>query len=392
MTLLLKIAFWISITLVFYSYIGYAFIIWAYLKIKPSPKLSVPTDQPLMPVTLIVACYNEAGILEKKVRNCLALDYPMDKLSFIFITDGSTDQSPEILARHPEIEHLHQSLRTGKVAAINRAMGHVKTEFVIFCDANTLLNSLSVQHIMNHYYNASVGAVAGEKKVEDLLDDTGASGAGEGIYWKYESFLKKLDSQFYSVVGAAGELFSIRTALYEHVEEDVLLDDFIISMRICRRGYKVIYEPLAFATEPPSFTMKEEQKRKIRISAGGFQSIKMLSDLLNIFKYGRLSFLYISHRVFRWTICPILLPLIFIINLILWKIFPESFFSVSFFAQVIFYLAAIIGWGFASKNIKIKSLYVPYYFVFMNAAMFIGFRKFYNKNQSVLWEKARRKI
>ncbi len=392
MTIFLKIAFWISITLVFYSYIGYAFLIWVYLKIKPSPKLPAPTDERLMPVTLIVACYNEAGIMEKKVRNCLALDYPMDKLSFIFITDGSTDQSSEILARHPEITHLHQSLRAGKVAAINRAMEYVKTEFVIFCDANTSLNSLSAQHIMKHYHNASVGAVAGEKKVEDLLDDTGASGAGEGIYWKYESLLKKLDSQFYSVVGAAGELFSIRTALYEHVEEDVLLDDFIISMRICRRGYKVIYEPLAFATEPPSFTMKEEQKRKIRISAGGFQSIKMLSDLLNIFKYGRLSFLYISHRVLRWTICPILLPLIFIINLILWKIFPESFFSVSFFAQVIFYFAAIIGWAFASKNITIKALYVPYYFVFMNAAMFIGFRKFYNNNQSVLWEKARRKI
>lgn len=359
---------------------------------NPPPGLSTPIDQPLMPVTLIVACYNEAGILEKKIRNCLALDYPRDKISFIFITDGSSDQSSDILAGHPEIKHLHQSLRAGKVAAINRAMEYVKTEFVVFCDANTSLNSLSVQHIMKHYHNPLVGAVAGEKKVEDLLESTGASGAGEGLYWKYESFLKKLDSQFYSVVGAAGELFSIRTGLYEHVEENVLLDDFIISMRICRRGYKVVYEPLAFATEPPSFTMKEEQKRKIRISAGGFQSIKMLSDLLNIFKYGRLSFLYISHRVLRWTLCPFLLPLIFVINLILWKIFPESFFSVFFIVQVFFYLAALTGWAFASKNIKIKSLYVPYYFVFMNAAMFIGFQKYYNNNQSVLWEKARRKI
>jgi hypothetical protein len=138
--------------------------------------------------------------------------------------------------------------------------------------------------------------------------------------------------------------------------------------------------------------MKDEQKRKIRISAGGFQSVQMLTDLLNIFKYGRLAFLYISHRVLRWVLCPVLLPIIFVSNLLLWKYFPTNFYSALFFIQVTFYAAALTGWIFAAKNIKIKSLYVPYYFVFMNASMYIGFRKFIGNNQSVLWEKAKRKI
>ena len=181
--------------------------------------------------------------------------------------------------------------------AINRVIPFVTTDFVVFSDANTLLNRDCIREIIQHYKDPTIGAVAGEKVVSDQSGEAGVAGAGEGLYWKYESFLKKMDARFYSVVGAAGELFSIRTALFEPVQKQVLLDDFIISMKICKKGYRVMYEPKAFATEAPSFSLKEEQKRKIRISAGGWQSVFMLKSLLNIFKYGRLSFQYISHRV-----------------------------------------------------------------------------------------------
>ncbi|RYY69833.1 MAG: glycosyltransferase family 2 protein, partial [Chitinophagaceae bacterium] len=205
----------------------------------------------------------------------------------------------------------------------------------------------------------------------------------------YESFLKKMDARFYSVVGAAGELFSIRTSLFEAVDKQVLLDDFIISMKICKKGYKVMYEPKAFATEAPSFSLKEEQKRKIRISAGGWQSVFMLKELLNIFKFGKLSFQYISHRVLRWVVCPWLLPALYIANWFL-LMSGEKFYSLFFAAQSLFYAAAFFGWLFTQLNIKVKLLYVPYYFVFMNVALYLGFIRFLNNSQTVLWDKAKR--
>jgi cellulose synthase/poly-beta-1,6-N-acetylglucosamine synthase-like glycosyltransferase len=254
-----------------------------------------------------------------------------------------------------------------------------------------MLNKEAIREIIKHYQDPIVGAVAGEKKVIAEEEKADAAGAGESLYWKYESTLKKMDSDFHTVVGAAGELFSVRTALYEHVSSNVLLDDFIISMNICKKGYKVVYEPAAFATEPPSFSIKEEQKRKIRISAGGFQSVWMLRSLLNIFKYGRLSFQYISHRVLRWVVCPILLPTILILNVMIVIDTNILLYQLLLLAQLIFYAAAAGGAYYASKNIKVKALYIPYYFVFMNTALYLGFRRFLSNSQTVLWDKAKRK-
>ncbi len=391
----LKTIFWIFIFIVFYSYIGYGLFLWAFLKIKRVfIKPVAPTFEDIFEpeVSLVIATYNEAPILEQKIANCLAIEYPSDKLKICFVADGSIDETTQIFRRYPEIELLFEQKRAGKVAAINRAMQYITTDFVVFCDANTMLNKECIREIIKHYKDEKVGAVAGEKKVIAVGENADAAGAGESLYWKYESVLKKMDSAFYTVVGAAGELFSVRTHLYEHVGNEVLLDDFIISMNICKKGYKVVYEPAAFATEPPSFSIQEEQKRKIRISAGGFQSVWMLKDLLNIFKYGRLSFQYISHRVLRWIVCPILLPSILILNIILATADNQLFYQILLAAQIIFYMAAAVGGYYAAKNIKVKSLYIPYYFVFMNMALFLGFRRFLNKSQSVLWDKAKRKV
>ena len=136
-----------------------------------------------------------------------------------------------------------------------------------------------------------------------------------GLYWKYESFLKKLDSEFYSVVGAAGELFSLRTELYESAGENVIIEDFVMSLKICMRGYIIKYEPGSFAMEESSPSMKEEEKRKIRISAGAFQAMVLLRGLFNVFKYPALSFQFISHRILRWTLCPICLIALLVANI-----------------------------------------------------------------------------
>ena len=169
-----------------------------------------------------------------------------------------------------------------------------------------------------------------------------------------------------------------------------ILDDFYISMKLCEKGYRVVYEPEAFSTEAPSFSIKDEQIRKVRNGAGGIQAILLLLPLLNIFKYGKLSFQYISHRVLRWIVCPPILPIILILNIFIWYFTRETVYSIILLFQIAFYLAAFTGYLFTLKNIKVKLLYVPYYFVFINVAMYLGFIRYIKKTQSVLWDKAKR--
>ncbi len=396
--MLVKLLLLAGIFIIFYSYAGYGLLVWLLLKArtlikKPATTISKanPTPPPadLPEVTLIVAAYNEENFILEKINNSLAIDYPADKLQFILITDGSTDATPVLAAGFDRIRLLHTPERKGKVAAMHRAMSFVTTPIVVFSDANTLLNPESIRNITRHYSDERTGGVAGEKKIMASGNDK-IAGIGEGLYWKYESLLKRLDSALYTVVGAAGELFSIRTALYEPVGENVLLDDFVISLRVCRKGYRVQYEPDAYALETPSASLQEERKRKIRISAGAFQSMAMLKGLLNIFKYPLLSFQYISHRVLRWTLCPLLLPVIFIGNVVIVMGDPSLFFRLLLLAQIAFYAAAAAGWLLANRNIKSRLLYVPYYFFFINVSLYQGFFRYRKGRQTVLWDKAAR--
>ncbi len=390
--MLLKIGFWVFLFIIFYSYIGYGILVWLILKIRGPYKSRSKTREGSMPeVTLVIATYNEEAIIREKIQNTLDLDYPEELLRIIIVADGSTDNTTVIVKEFPRIELFHEPGRAGKIAAINRVMKFVTTPVTVFCDANTLLNRESIRLITSHFADPEVGAVAGEKKVEDRSGSVNAAGAGEGIYWKYESFLKRLDSDFYTVVGAAGELFAVRTNLYESAGENVLLDDFIISMRIAAKGYRVIYEPGAYASEEPSLNLREEQKRKIRISAGGFQSVVMLAPLLNIFRYGKLAFQFISHRVLRWIVCPFLLPLVLIFNILICIYQPSTLYSVLLLMQAVFYLAALAGGILAYRNVKSKVFYIPYYFVFMNVSLYLGLNRFLKRKQTVLWDKATRK-
>lgn len=388
-----KFLFWLSIFFIIYSYFGYALLIKAYLFLKKKVYKKIEYVETFFQpcVTLVVAAYNEEDIILEKIKNCLGLNYPSEKLKFVFVADGSSDNTVNIIKLYPQIELYFLPERKGKVAAINRVMNNIVTEYVIFCDANTILNNDAVKEIVKHYRNKKIGGVAGEKKVVPVIGLDNSGTESEGLYWKYESKLKQIDSDFYTVVGAAGELFSIRTHLFEPVATDVLLDDFIMSMNICKKGYRIIYEPKAYASETASITMKDEKNRKIRISAGGFQSVVMLRSLLNIFKYGKLSFLYISHRVFRWVLCPFLLPIILICNINLIHS-PKSFiYQDLLITQLLFYGTALIGWALIKKNKKIGFFHSTYYFVFMNIIMYYGLFRYINNKQSVLWIKAKRK-
>ncbi|MDB5008411.1 MAG: glycosyl transferase [Mucilaginibacter sp.] len=390
----MSIIFWLSLFIVFYTFAGYGFFLYFLVKIKrivkgkPVPPSFTAAELPAC--TLVVAAYNEEFLIEEKVTNCLQLNYPAGKLKILFITDGSSDKTPEIIGRYPQVQLLHQATRAGKIAAVHRAMEYVDTEIAIFTDANTFLNTDAIINICRHYANATVGAVAGEKRVQ-MNQNADASAAGEGFYWKYESALKKWDSELYSVVGAAGELFSVRRALYEDVPADTVLDDFMISMLIAAKGYRIIYEPEAYAIETASENVSEELKRKIRIAAGGIQSILRLKNLFNPFKYSVLSFQYVSHRVLRWTITPFLLILVFVLNALL-AFKPDALFYRLFLsAQILFYVLAVLGLIMEKRQIRIKLLFIPYYFCVMNYAVLMGIIRYFSKKQSAIWEKAQRK-
>jgi poly-beta-1,6-N-acetyl-D-glucosamine synthase len=390
--MLIKILFWFCFFIVLYTYVGYGILIWGLNRLQTVFVRRKNAESAVIfepPVALVIAAYNEEDYIEDKIKNTLALHYPEGRLAVYFVTDGSDDSTPDIVKRYPQFTLLHLPRRNGKAAAMNRAMGFIKEPYVVFCDANTQLNAECIREMVRFYADPAVGAVAGEKKIYQPANSKAAS-AGEGIYWKYESFLKKQDAAFYSVVGAAGELFSLQTALYQPIEEGILIEDFVLSMRIAQQGYLVKYAPGAYAMESSSASIKDEQKRKIRISAGGFQAMYMLKDLLNIFKYGRLSFQYISHRVLRWSVTPVCLVLLLPLNIILALNYGGIVYDFLLVMQLFFYLSGLLGWFFANKNIKVKALYIPYYFLFMNISVFWGFKRFLKGQQSVLWEKAAR--
>lgn len=384
------ILFWVLLFVVFYTYLGYGMLLWTLVRIREAlrPVRPLPEPDSLPEVTLMIAAYNEQEIVAAKTANCRTLEYPAGKLRFVWVTDGSTDRTGELLAACPEVTVLHDARRAGKTAALNRAMELVDTPLVIFTDANTMLNPGAVRAIVRCFDDRRVGCVAGEKRVA-AADGTGAA-ATEGVYWKYESKLKELDHRLSTAVGAAGELFAVRRELYEAQPEDTLLDDFMISMRIAGKGYRIAYCKEAYALETPSADMAEEGKRKRRIAAGGLQSVWRLRGLLNPFRHGVLTFQYLSHRVLRWTLTPILLAALLPLNIaLLWSAHPLLY-AATLALQAAFYAAALAGWLLERRGRRSRLLFIPYYFLFMNLNVFRGAHYLATHRGGGAWEKARR--
>ena len=374
------------VLLILYTYVGYGLIMFILQKLLPK-KNRRPVNNIKQKVTLVIAAYNEEEIIEAKIKNTLELDYPPELLQVLFVTDGSSDNTNNILMKYPQVRYSYLPERRGKIHAVNRIMETINTPITVFSDANVMLNKAAIKKLVYHFNQDHIGAVSGEKVVWSSKQDK-ASAAGEGFYWKYESFLKNLDAQVNSLVGSAGELFAIRTRLFEKVPENIIIEDFYLTMSIAMEGHKVAYEPEAIALETASASILEEEKRKVRISAGGIQAIVKLVGLLNIFKYGLLSFQYISHRVLRWTLAPAALPIIFGLNLLL--VGSDKYWDLLFLAQVICYGLALFGYFLKDRPTRYKLFYIPFYFVFMNVSVMKGWLRYFKNSQTVVWEKSAR--
>ena len=387
---MLSCLFWILFLSIIYVYIGYTLLLIILVGLKKIFVSNFKTDLSYEPeVAIFIAAYNEIDIVEEKVKNLHELDYPLSKLKFYWVTDGSNDGSVEALSKFPDMIVLHESERKGKIGAMNRGMKEIESPITIFCDANSMLTNNSVKEIVHFFANPKVGCVAGEKQIRKHQSDIAVS-SGEGFYWKYESFIKKLESIIGSTVGAAGELFAIRTELFREVEMDTLLDDFVISLRIAENGYKLKYSPKAVAIESGSASIADELKRKVRIAAGGFQTLSRLTKLLNPVQCKFLAIQYWSHKVLRWTIVPMALVLLLPLNIYLFFASENSVYSTMLILQLFFYFLALIGFTYRNQTTKLKFFFTPYYLVVMNIALIMGFVKYIKGQQSVNWEKAKR--
>ena len=390
--LTLKVLFWICLILVFYTYLGYGMLLWLLVNIKrivcgKPRKRELPADSELPEVTLMICAYNEQDIVDMKMENTHQITYP--KLKVVWVTDGSNDHTNDYLAKYHDVEVIFSPERRGKTAALNHGLSLVKSELVVMTDANTMLNPESIQEIVRCFMDPQVACVAGEKRVAARHEGQAAA-EGEGLYWKYESTLKRWDGELYSAMGAAGELCAIRRSLYEPMPENALLDDFVMSLRMVDKGYKIAYTSDAYAMEYGSADLAEESKRKRRIAAGGLQSIWWLRDMMNPFRHPLVAFQFVSHRVLRWSITPVALLLLIPLNVLLVFLKAGAVYNWIWVLQIIFYVAAFLGYLLDRKGKKNKVLYVPYYFLFMNLNVFRGMVYLKNHKSSGAWEKAKR--
>ena len=389
-----KLIFWICLFLVFYTYIGYGLLLYVLLLLKRTfgrkpPVLTLPADDQLPAVTLMICAFNEEEVIKEKMENIRQIDYPRDKFCVMWVTDGSTDRSNQLLSAYDDVTLVFSPERRGKAAAMQHGLQENKAEFVVFTDANTMLNTNSIREIVRLFMDERVGCVSGEKRVAARADGEVAA-EGEGLYWRYESTLKRWDSELYSAMGAAGELFAVRMSHYWAAPSNALLDDFMISMLMVEDGHRIAYTSEAYAVEYGSANMHEESKRKRRIAAGGLQSIWWLRSLMNPLKYPVASFLFVSHRVLRWSVTPFAMLALIPLNVALILMGCGTVYTVIGVLQALFYAAAAMGWLLDKIGRKSKLLYVPYYFMFMNVNVFRGISYLTTHHTSGTWEKAKR--
>jgi cellulose synthase/poly-beta-1,6-N-acetylglucosamine synthase-like glycosyltransferase len=379
--------FWLSCLLVIYTYIGYPVLI---TLISFFWRNNKPYFQTFPYVTFMIPAYNEEEYISKKLDNTLLLDYPKEKLQILVVADGSSDQTPHIVNTYEDknIELAYIPERNGKMAAIVRAMQFARGEIVVFSDANNIYDHRAIQELVLPFSDSKVGGTTGAKLI---IEDGRELSAAEGLYWKYESWIKTQESEIDSCVSSVGEILSIRKTLFIPPVEKIINDDHYLILDLLRRGYRVIYTPKARSYEYVSQTAKDEVERRTRMNAGLYQTIWMSNKILP-FKRPLLIWQIFSHKY-----CRALVPFAFILLLlsnILLVLQPHNPYSTVFLfflcLQIGFYFLALIGNLLKLNNQMGKLFYLPRFLVNSNIATLMGFYKFITNQQSHAWKRVRR--
>lgn len=380
MTLCFALVFWISVGALAYTFGGYAGLMTLLARWWRRPVRVAPITPS---VSLIIPAYNEEAVIADKLDNTLALDYPRELLEIIVVTDGSNDRTPEIVRGYAArgVRLLHQSERRGKIAAMNRAVPFASGEALIFSDADAMVEPQALRALVANFADPQVACAGGVKRIRRAAC---AQAQGESAYWRYEAYLKKLDSAINTAIGAVGELFAIRRELYRPLAEDLIVEDFVMTMDLVVRGWRVVYEPQAVMWQEASPSLRGEWERRVRIAAGGFQAIGRLTALWYPFR-GLTTVQYISHKVLRW-LAPFFMLSALVSNLGLVHL---TFYRVLFIAQLAFYAWALVGWFAHAIGVNVRVLQIPFYFCFANATALGGFWRYITRTQPVAWTKTR---
>lgn len=380
---------YISISAVIYHYFIYPIMTVYLAQIRNFSNISalapIITETELPSVTLIIAAYNEEKVIERKIANSLALEYPDGKLQIIVVSDGSTDLTPRLVDNYsnPALIGLHQPERLGKSAALNRAVEHASGEILVFSDANNDFNRCAIKALTAPFHDPKVGGVNGVKRI--YAENDRSSAEGDGLYWIYESTLKQAESDLGSITGADGEIFAMRKSLYEPIEKTVINDDAAITFNIIKKGFRIIYEKKAVSCESASIKLAEDFLVKQRMVAGGFQTVSREYRYL-LSHPSLFSFQFFSHKVLRW-----LIPHFLIIILLCSLLNLNNTFAFSLLVlQLIAYSSVFFAWILGPDSKLPRPVYFSYYFFLMNAAAFWGLFKYIQGQQTNLWSKAER--
>jgi cellulose synthase/poly-beta-1,6-N-acetylglucosamine synthase-like glycosyltransferase len=381
-----KVLFWSCLLLITHSYVLYPLILLVVSRFSRSSATpaAVPDhtpDEMLPRVTMLFAAHNEAKVIQEKVQNCLALEYPADKLRVVIASDGSEDGTNEIVAacKDPRIQLVAYPQRRGKIATLNATLPLLEDEIIVMSDADAFYETDAIRQLVRHFADERIGLVCGE--VEMVAPNGG--GSGEGLYWKYETLLKRLESRLGFLLGASGCIFAIRKSLLRPLPPTTINEDFVIAMKVLEAGHRVCFEPKARANHPAAATVQAEMCRKARIGAGGFQAIGMTAAMLNPLR-GMPALGYWSHKVLRWVV-PFLMLGMLAANLAL---ATEPLYALFLIPQLLAYAIGLQ--GLLPRPIEHRLVRPVRYFFLMNLALFIGFFRFVRGTQRVTWERAAR--
>lgn len=360
----LAIFFWVSAGLVVYAYAGYPLLL---LALRVFTRRPVHKDAITPSVSILIPSYNEADVIAAKIKNALALDYPPDRIEVVVASDGSTDLTAEIARAAIAARGAGDRMRVfdypvnrGKVAVLNDAVPHLTGEIVVFTDAAAMFAPDAIRKLVRNYADPEVGAAGGVYRVRRPGD--AATGVQEDFYWKYETFLKKLEVSMGSVLGAHGQIHSVRRDLYPFPAPGTINDDYVIPVQVLQRGHRIAYEPEAIAYEEAR--EMSGFGRRVRIMAGNFQQLAEIRYFLRPPR-PRCLFYFLSHKAARLAV-PFAMLSALILNFLL---LPRQPYRALLWLQAAFYALAMLG---AAIPLRPKALRLPFYFCMVNAAAFAG--------------------
>ncbi len=336
---------------ILYVYVGYPLVILALARwfSRPVAKRPMPAS-----LSIVLAGHNEQHTLPKKIANLLACHGSEQIREILVGSDGSTDQTVEILRQHPDprVKVLDFPQRRGKPAVLNDLVPLATGEILVFADARQEFAPDVLQALAANFADRNVGVVSGELVFRQSSDSSVAA-EGIGFYWRYEKLIRKSESQFQSVPGATGACYAMRRKLFQPIPANTLLDDVAIPMQAIMQGYRCIFEPQAIAYDTPSKSTRQESVRKRRTIAGVAQLVWQQPAWLLPWK-NPIWFEYVSHKLLR-LVSPLLLLVALITNLLLLGSF---WFQLALLLQALFYSAAGLGWMLQSRG-KSSRLFGP---------------------------------